>query len=100
MVNKSPFFNFDDRILQAAENAEKMCSESFRKIEETEHYNQQKVLAAFAKHRISETHFYGSTGFGKAQLCFGYACAYNCAVRSSASERHTALCDRRAVRHA
>lgn len=64
MVNKSPFFNFDDRILQTAENAEKMCSEAFKKIEETEHYNQQKVLAAFAKHRISETHFYGSTGYG------------------------------------
>lgn len=64
MVNKSPFFNFDEKILTAAKKAEEMCRESFERIEATEEYNQQKVLAAFAKHRISENHFYGSTGYG------------------------------------
>ena len=64
MINETPFFSFDSKLLEAAKKAEEMCQEPFMRIAQTEDYNQQKVLAAFAKNRISETHFYGSTGYG------------------------------------
>ncbi|MDR0531500.1 MAG: methionine gamma-lyase family protein [Oscillospiraceae bacterium] len=35
-----------------------------REMEATTEYNQQKVLAAFIRHKVSESHFAGSTGYG------------------------------------
>ena len=47
------FFPIDDRIMAAAEAAEKRCREDFAKIEENAAYNGAKVLAAFQKSRVS-----------------------------------------------
>ena len=41
-----------------------LCREAFGKIEETTEYNQQKMLAAFGKAGVSESHFVASTGYG------------------------------------
>lgn len=65
MNNKlSEIYNFDSRLLSLAEQAEKNCAESFRRIEETAEYNGAKVLKAFSDNRVSEPCFYGSTGYG------------------------------------
>ena len=55
------FFPIDDRIMAAAEAAEKRCREDFAKIEDNAAYNGAKVLAAFQKSRVSEPCFYGTT---------------------------------------
>ncbi|MDE6539792.1 MAG: methionine gamma-lyase family protein, partial [Ruminococcus sp.] len=47
-----------------AEQAEKNCMESFRKIEDIAEYNGAKVLKAFSDNKVSEPCFYGSTGYG------------------------------------
>ena len=58
----SEFFHIDPRIEKAAQKALELCRESFLKIEEITEYNQQKMLAAFAKAGVSESHFAASTG--------------------------------------
>ncbi|MDE5946229.1 MAG: methionine gamma-lyase family protein [Oscillospiraceae bacterium] len=57
-------FNFDERLVKLAEKAEENCSESFKVFEKTAEFNGAKVLNAFAENRISESCFYGSTGYG------------------------------------
>lgn len=65
MNNKlNQIYNFDSRLLSLAEQAEKNCTEAFKKIEETAEYNGAKVLKAFADNKVSEPCFYGSTGYG------------------------------------
>lgn len=57
-------FNIDERIFSLAEESVKECSESFLKIERITEYNQLKVLSAFTKNGVAESHFSGSTGYG------------------------------------
>lgn len=57
-------FNFDEKLLKLAEQAEENCVESFKAFEKTAEFNGAKVLNAFAENRISESCFYGSTGYG------------------------------------
>lgn len=57
-------FNIDERIQKLSEKALEMCSDSFRKIEKIQAYNQQKMLRAFQLAGVSESHFTGSTGYG------------------------------------
>ncbi len=59
-----PYFKIDERILRAAEKAEERARPQFRAIEAAADWNQQKMLAAFQKNRVSESHFAGSTGYG------------------------------------
>ncbi len=58
------FFNIDERIIKASDKALELCKEEIRKIEEIQEYNQQKMLYAFQKVGISESHFTSSTGYG------------------------------------
>ena len=58
------FFHFSDRILTKSEEAQKLCENSFRRIEQITEYNQQKMLAAFIDNGVSESHFAASTGYG------------------------------------
>ena len=51
-------------IMQIIRDAEKGLAETFAKIDETAFKNQKKVLDAFHKHKISETHFNYATGYG------------------------------------
>lgn len=59
-----PYFKIDDRILKAAEEADRRAEPAMRGIEETADWNQQKMLAAFIKNGVSESHFAASTGYG------------------------------------
>ena len=58
------FFEFDERLLSLAEKAKAESSEMFKNIDDTARYNQQKVLSAFIKNGVSESHLGVSTGYG------------------------------------
>ncbi len=58
------FFDFDKRLLEYDKRACLLAAEQFEKIERTTEFNQQKVLSAFIKNRVSETHLGISTGYG------------------------------------
>ncbi|MDD7185807.1 MAG: methionine gamma-lyase family protein [Ruminococcus sp.] len=62
--NIADMFRFDEKLIKLAEKAEQNCSGSFRKFEETAEFNGAKVLNAFAENKVSESCFYGSTGYG------------------------------------
>lgn len=58
------FFNIDEKIAKAGERALEAASASFARIDEIRAYNQEKVLAAFIKNSVTESHFAESTGYG------------------------------------
>lgn len=58
------FFNFSEKVQQAANAAEQEIRPQFEHINNITEYNQQKVLRAFIHHRVSESHFISSTGYG------------------------------------
>lgn len=58
------FFNIDEKIAKAGELALEAASASFARIDEIRAYNQEKVLAAFIKNSVTESHFTESTGYG------------------------------------
>lgn len=60
----STFYKFDNRIIEAKDKAMKLISKKLAEIEEIQEYNQQKMLYAFQKAQISESHFVSSTGYG------------------------------------
>ncbi len=60
----SDFFNINPRVSELAEEAERKYEDVYRKIDKIAEVNTQKVLSAFARHRVSESCFYGSTGYG------------------------------------
>ncbi len=59
-----PYFNLDPALAQAAERARQRSASQFEKIEATQRWNQQKMLAAFQQARVSESCFAASTGYG------------------------------------
>lgn len=63
-MNIGSIYNFDKKLMELAEQAEENCHDAFRKIEETAEYCGAKVLKAFSDNKISESCFYGSTGYG------------------------------------
>lgn len=60
----TPFFEISERIENASNEALNKCKKQFDYIDEITEFNQLKVLNAFIKHKISETHFGTSTGYG------------------------------------
>ncbi len=58
------FFDLDKRLIKLAEKAEKQAKAAFDRIEDIASYNEAKVLRAFIKNGVSESHFKGSTGYG------------------------------------
>ncbi len=58
------FFNIDSKVAAAGEKALEAASASFARIDEIRAYNQEKVLAAFIKNSVTESHFTESTGYG------------------------------------
>ena len=58
------FFDFNSKLLDLAVKAEQECKEEFANIEEIAEYNGAKVLSAFINNRVSESCFYGSSGYG------------------------------------
>lgn len=59
-----PYFKIDETIRKAAEQAEELAAPQLREIDRTTDWNQQKMLAAFIKNGVSESHFAASTGYG------------------------------------
>lgn len=60
----SEFFEISPRVKELSEIALKKTEETFKKIDSLAEYNQQKVLSAFIKHRVDETDFNTTTGYG------------------------------------
>ena len=58
------FFDIDARLQQLSEQTLVSIVPQFRAIDEVTEYNQQKVLSAFIRHRVSESHFTATTGYG------------------------------------
>ena len=58
------FFKIDEQLNAASEKALQKASESFQRIDLITEYNQQKVLSAFIKNGVAESHFAASTGYG------------------------------------
>jgi cystathionine beta-lyase family protein involved in aluminum resistance len=59
-----PFFNIGKRIMAVAYEADNLCREAYARIDETAAHNAAKARAAFQKHRVSEAHLLGTTGYG------------------------------------
>ena len=59
-----PFYNADKKVLEAADEAMRMCREYLEKTDDITEYNQLKMLRAFQHARISESCFAASTGYG------------------------------------
>ena len=57
-------FNISEEILKASDEAMALCADKLNEIDEIQEYNQQKMIKAFQKAKISESHFVGSTGYG------------------------------------
>lgn len=58
------YFQIHPGILQAGRRAEQEIQPAFERIEEIQRYNQEKILAAFSKAGVSESHFVATTGYG------------------------------------
>lgn len=91
---KSPFFNIEDKIYNAADKAMELCADKFAEIDRIQNYNQQKMLSAFHNAGVSESHFAASTGYGigdkgRELLDKVYAYAFDA---ESALVRHNFIC--------
>ena len=64
MDNQKTFFPVDDRLRAVSDAAEHEAAGVFSAIDETAAYNQEKVLAAFIRHRVDEACFAATTGYG------------------------------------
>ena len=53
-----------DRVLSLGREAQEGLREQFERIDAIAEENTQKVLAAFQKHRVAESYFAGTTGYG------------------------------------
>ena len=58
------FFQFSDRIKNAADEAMELCKEQFARLDGLCEYNGEKVLKAFIDNRVSEVDLKGTTGYG------------------------------------
>ena len=58
------FFEIDPRLALLGEQAEALCAGQLAAIDAIARYNGEKVLAAFGRNKISESHFKGTTGYG------------------------------------
>lgn len=57
-------FGIDDVIAGVARDAEDSTKSVFSRIESIREINQYKVIAAMQEHRLSDSHFSGTTGYG------------------------------------
>ena len=65
-----PAFHISPKLLEAAQRAEELARPQFAEIESIQRYNQQKMLAAFSKAGVSESHFVGSPGRRSRSRCW------------------------------
>lgn len=53
-----------DRVRALGQQAQRELAEQFDRIDEIAAFNTEKVLAAFQKHKVAESFFQGTTGYG------------------------------------
>ena len=58
------FFKVNDALAALSDAAERDIEPVFAAIDEVAAYNQQKVLSAYIRHNVSESHFVPTTGYG------------------------------------
>jgi len=58
------FFNFDNELINLAQQALESVKEIFEEIEKIKSYNQLKILNAFQKNKLSYTHLNKTDGYG------------------------------------
>lgn len=58
------YFHVDQALQKISDRAEERIAPRFWEIEAVQRYNQQKMLAAFNRAGVSESHFAASTGYG------------------------------------
>ena len=63
MLNNMPL-QISDRVRTLAAQAEGALKEQFARIDAVAEHNTQRVLAAFQTHRVAESYFAGTTGYG------------------------------------
>ena len=56
-------FNFDEKLLRLSAHALEQVQSQFQKIEAVTEYNQQKVLRAFIRNKVSDAMFAPTTGY-------------------------------------
>lgn len=61
---ENSFFTFDEKLAALAAKTEAALRQRFYEIDTVTEYNQQKVLSAFIRHGVSESHFTATTGYG------------------------------------
>ena len=61
---ETPFFDVNPQLAAISDRAEAAAKEAFAAIDRITEFNQQKVLSAYIRHRVSETHFNPTTGYG------------------------------------
>lgn len=61
---ENSFFNIDPRLQAVSDCAQRTAEQAFAAIDDVTEYNQQKVLSAYIRHQVSETHFVPTTGYG------------------------------------
>lgn len=62
MINHA--LNISDHIRALGQTAEREILPYFKRVDEVAQANTEKVLAAFSRHRVSDTMFAGTTGYG------------------------------------
>lgn len=63
-MERTDFFNFHPNLQQLAKEVEAEIQKKFSEIDAVTEYNQQKVLSAYIRHGVSESHFTPTTGYG------------------------------------
>ena len=58
------FFQLSLQVKELAQKAQEICESAFAQIDAVCEYNSLKVLAAFQKHQVSESHLLGTSGYG------------------------------------
>ncbi|MDP4120762.1 MAG: methionine gamma-lyase family protein [Bacillota bacterium] len=58
------FYSLNSKLLSISEEAMQLVLKRFNEIDEVTEYNQQKMLYAFQKAKVSESFFAASTGYG------------------------------------
>ena len=53
-----------DRVRALGDQAQQALADQFARIDQIAEFNTQKVLSAFQNHKVSETFFHGTTGYG------------------------------------
>ena len=53
-----------DHVRAIGDQAQAALTEQFARIDEIADFNTQKVLSAFQKHRVADTYFQSTTGYG------------------------------------